>query len=150
MLKYISTLPQKWGKTFKALLMLCEKYLKKIKPAQPITIVTSNWLMLEAILSDMALIRFCSFKNKILPPYSPIRLGVSMVILQPASTDLNALRKENCCICNTSSCHFFASIPQLTSIKIITVKNFQLFQLCFTCCQRCSKSGCCINCLYKM
>ena len=143
-------LPQKSGKTLKALWLLCEKNLKKINPAQPIVIVTSNWLILLTIFKEMALMRCSSFTNNILPPYSPIRLGVSMVILQPDSTDLKALIKENSCTCKTNSCHFFASIPQLTSIKKITSKNWRLFQLCFTCCHRCSRSCCCINCLYKL
>ena len=146
----MSTFPQKSGKTLKAFWLLCEKNLKKIKPAHPIIIVISNWLMLLTIFKEMAFMRCSSCINSILPPYSPMRLGVSIVILQPDNTDLNALINENCCTCLTSSCHFLASMPQLTNIKKNTATNLRLLQLCFTCCQRNSRSCCCSICRYKL
>lgn len=112
-------------------LSYCEKYLKKNSPKQPIIIVTSNWLMLPTIASEIALMRLPFSIYKIRPPYSPILLGVSMVILQPDKTDLKALKKENAWICFTSNLHFMASILQLVNIKKTTSHNFQLAQLFF-------------------
>ena len=62
----------------------------------PITNVITNWLMLPAIVNEIALMRLATSMYKIRPPYSPIRFGVSIVILQPESMDLNALMKDKC------------------------------------------------------
>ena len=75
-------------------LLFPKKNLKKNKPRQPIIMVMSNWLTLPTIAREIALIFLPSSIYKIRPPYSPTLLGVSIVILLPASTDLKARKKE--------------------------------------------------------
>src|SRR5437868_14017439 len=84
------------------------------------------------------------------PPYSPMRFGVSMVTLQPASTDLNDLEKENLSSGEMSNCHFLASIPQLTNIRMKTSQKLHLCQLFFMCSHLCDRSGWWLICLYKI
>lgn len=70
----------------------------KIKAASamvPESMVTASWLILPRMVSEIALIRNASSTYNIRPPYSPIRLGVSMVILHPANTALREYNKEN-------------------------------------------------------
>ena len=117
---------------------------------QPNTSVTSNWLMLPAMVNDIALMRLPSSIYKMRPPYSPIRLGVSMVTLQPDKTDLKARHNENCCTCCTNTCHFLASIPQFTSINSRTSQNFPCAQPVLICAQRNARSGCWRNWWYRL
>lgn len=132
------------------MLLLCERYLKYNNPVHPITMVTSNWLILPTRLREIAFILFSSSTYNILPPYSPIRLGVSMVTLQPDNTDLNARIKENRCTWLINICHFLDSMPQLTNINNITSQNFQFFQPLLICAHLCGRSGWLIICLYKL
>ena len=116
----------------------------------PKTSVTSNWLMLPAMVKEIALMRLPSSMYKIRPPYSPIRLGVSMVTLQPDKTDLKARHKEKCCTCCTNTCHFLASIPQFNSINSITNQNFPCAQPVLIWAQRMARSGCWLSWWYRL
>ena len=49
--------------------------------------------MLPTIVAEIAFILFSGHTNNILPPNSPVRLGVTIVILQPAKTDLSDFNK---------------------------------------------------------
>lgn len=71
-----------------------EKYFKINIPAVPSKMVIRNWLILPRMVRVMARSLFGSFTYKILPPNSPILLGVSIVMLQPARTLLYALKNE--------------------------------------------------------
>ena len=119
-------------------------------PTAPINIVKKSWLMLPKIVNGMASNRFSSFTYNILPPYSPTRFGVSMVILQPANTLLNAVSNENFSKGSMSICHLRASIPQFTHTSAHANHNAGACRLCFICNQRLARSGCCAICLYKL
>lgn len=96
-----------------------------VKPKHPINIVMINCAMPPAMESVIAFIRLPSFTKSILPPYSPIRLGVFNERVTPHKTDLKAVKKRIGCMAFMSNCHFPASRPQLTKTRMITVQNFQ-------------------------
>ncbi len=112
--------------------------------------VTNSWLMLPKMVNGMASKRFSSFTYSILPPYSPTRFGVSMVMLQPANTLLNAMRIENFSKGFINICHLRASIPQFTNTSKHANHNVGACRLCFICNQRLARSGCWAICLYKL
>lgn len=118
-----------------------EKYLRAIIPTVPMIMVTRNWLMLPRIVSVIALSLFCGCTYTILPPYSPIRLGVSIVMLQPASTDLKAFAKENFSRGFICICHLRASIPQFTATSTTASQKNGFSQLSFISSQRSSRLG---------
>ena len=124
--------------------------LKYTKPAVPINRVTNSWLILPNIVWDIALSLLFSFIYKILPPYSPIRLGVSMVILQPASTLLNAVKKDSFSSGAINNCHLRDSKAQFTIINKTTSHKSGLCNESLICCQRRSKSGCRYTFLYNI
>ena len=106
-----SVLPNMMGIPSKIVAPLKEKYLRYRSPQVPITMVTANWLMLPNMVNEMARNLWGGSTKRIRPPYSPILLGVSIVMLQPAITDLNALTKVNFWSGRNNSCHLRDSIP---------------------------------------
>jgi hypothetical protein len=66
---------------------------------------------------EMALILFSFATNNIRPPYSPMRLGVIIVILHPAKTALNALLNEIVSNGRIIFSHFIVSSPQFINIR---------------------------------
>jgi len=53
-------------------------FISNNSPSPPIKSVTSNWLMLQTMVSEIAFKRLPSSIYKILPKYSPTRFGVVM------------------------------------------------------------------------
>ena len=115
----------------------------------PIIIVIVSWLILPTIVAEMAFILFSGLRNKILPPNSPVRLGVNIVMLQPANTDFSDFEKFIFSNGDKSNCHFKASKPQFKSNINTTSQNRGSFQQLFICVHLISKSGCWIICLYN-
>src|SRR5665213_735442 len=81
--------------------------------------------MLPAIDNEIACKRLPSFTYKILPPYSPILLGVFNDKANPLNTDLYALKKGILSKGLSNTCHFRASSPQFKNANKITSQNFQ-------------------------
>ena len=127
------------GKELKKL-MPCEIF-KTITPIVPINIVTVSWLILPSMVSEIALKRCVSLTYMILPPYSPIRFGVSIVMLHPAKTAFTDLENENLSNGDISRRHLAASMPQLKNINANTNQNLASAQLYFICFQRNFRSG---------
>ena len=150
MLIYKTMLPNIQGNLSRPGCVNGGKYFKTMSPIVPAVTVTISWLILPSMVRETASILFSSFTNNILPPNSPIRFGVSMVTLQPASTDLKAVKKEILSNGAINNCHLRVSIPQLTNIRKKTSQKPPVCQLTFICCQRRSRSGWFINCLYRL
>ena len=68
------------------------------RPPMPIKSVMINWLMLPAIVNEIALILFPSSIYNTRPKYSPTRFGVVTEKLTPDKTALNAVKKLIRCI----------------------------------------------------
>ncbi len=79
--------------------------------------------MLQIIVREMAATRRPSWTYRIRPRYSPILLGVKDAIVAPVKIALNASLKEMPPSGRMASCHFRASIPQLTGISRMTSNN---------------------------
>ena len=116
----------------------------------PISTVTKSWLTLPKIVNGIASKRFSCLTYKIRPPYSPTRFGVSMVMLQPASTLLKEFIKDSFSRGRRSSCHLKASIPQFKSIRKNANHNTGFSKLLFICLHLIARSGWWVTCLYKL
>lgn len=92
-------------------------YFRKNKPMQPIKNVIINWLIPLNMDIEMALILFSFATNNIRPPYSPMRLGVIIVILHPAKTALKALLNDILSNGFINFFHFIVSSPQFINIR---------------------------------
>ncbi len=90
---------------------------RKVRPTVPNTSVISNCAMLQIIVRDMAATRRPSFTYKIRPRYSPMRLGVKDAIVAPVKIALKASLNETPPSGRMASCHFRASMPQLTGMS---------------------------------
>src|SRR5690242_2832667 len=98
-------------------------------PTLPINIVMISWLVLPRIVSEIAFKRCPGWTYMIRPPYSPIRFGVSIVMLHPARTDLTDLNNENLSSGEMRIFHFKDSSPQFSNINNTTIQNVLVAQL---------------------
>src|SRR6476661_1918204 len=89
----------------------------KNKPAKPIHKVISNCAVAHITVNATDDNLELDFTNKILPKYSPKRLGVKNAIVVPLNIACNDLANETFSTSRSDNCHFFASSPQFTNIN---------------------------------
>lgn len=69
--------------------------------------------------------RFLGDRKNILPPYSPIRLGVKIAQVKPQKTDSIACQTVTLSIRRTRYFHFNDSINQFKNIKANTIARME-------------------------
>ncbi len=86
--------------------------------------MTSNCAALPSKLDIMPCAWFFGLRNRILPPYSPIRLGVKSETAMPAQTARKALAVPRCSSGGISMVHLRVSANQLTGMSMTAAMRY--------------------------
>jgi len=116
---------------------------------KPIYSVINSWLTLETIVSKTPFSRYSGARYNILPPYSPMRLGVLSDKEIPDNTDFTACRNEKEYSRFTSKCHLQVSNVQLMGMSSNATHNFHApgaLKAPSICCSAGIKLGCAAIC----